>query len=85
MSFDLEKSPQVNPKTDDEKKKRLPVYILILAGIFLIALIFYMFSDRNPKVNETPLIPSNSSTEPVNLNQGATATDDANSTTATAQ
>lgn len=83
MSYDSNKPPHVNSPEDTNRKKRIPVFILIIVGIFLASLIFYMIADRDtPPVNQS--IPATSSSSP----NTATATDDssvANTTEAVAQ
>src|SRR5690606_4950365 len=54
MVDDFNKKPPLNHQADVTQKKRIPVYILILVGIFLLALLFYMFADMNPDANEAP-------------------------------
>ena len=39
--------PHVASKEEIAKKRRLPVYMLILVGIFLIALLVYMIADHS--------------------------------------
>ena len=83
MTHDFNKPPHVNSPEDTNRKKRIPVFILIIVGIFLASLIFYMIADRDtPPVNQS--IPATSSSSP----NTATATDDssvANTTEAVAQ
>ena len=83
MTHDFNKPPHVNNPEDTNRKKRIPVFILIIVGIFLASLIFYMIADRDtPPVNQS--IPATSSSSP----NTATATDDssvANTTEAVAQ
>lgn len=49
MTNEFNKPPHVNNAEDAGKKRRIPVFILIIVGIFLASLIFYMLSDKNPK------------------------------------
>lgn len=64
---------QINPRRqeEDNQKKRIPVYILIVVGIFLVAFIFYMLADRNPERPANPAIPATQEE-----GQTATATDE---------
>lgn len=48
MTHDFNKLPHTESAEEVQKKKRIPVYILMLIGIFLIALLFYMFADMQP-------------------------------------
>lgn len=48
MTHDFNKPPHTESAEEVQKKKRIPVYILMLIGIFLIALLFYMFADMQP-------------------------------------
>lgn len=43
MPHDFNKPSHVQTPEERQKKKRVPLYILALVGIFLIALLFYMF------------------------------------------
>ena len=65
----VDQSNQHNQLNQDAKnqKKRIPVYILIIVGIFLAACIFYMLADRNPDQTVNPAIPATQ-------DQGQTAT-----------
>lgn len=58
MVHDFNKPPHVEGAEEKQQKRRLPVYILIVVGIFLAALIFYMFVDMNPSPGETSADPS---------------------------
>lgn len=81
MSYEQNKQPH---KTDDferAEKKRIPVFILIIVGIFLAALIFYMLADRNPKSGE---VPADTTIPATQQNDTATATDSSVSNTTTA-
>lgn len=85
MTHDFNKPPHVNNPEDTNRKKRIPVFILIIVGIFLASLIFYMIADRDtPPVDQS--IPATSSNSPNTAT--ATANDDssvANTTEAVAQ
>lgn len=43
---DFSKPPHVT-SPEETAKRRLPVYILIIVGLFLLALIVYMVADHN--------------------------------------
>jgi len=66
--------------SETQQKKRLPVYILIIVGVFLAALIFYMTADVTPKPSEAPPGHPNPAAQPAgvnNSNSTAVATDTA--------
>jgi hypothetical protein len=42
MKHDFTKPTYVTSQTDLKQKRRLPIYILMLTGLFLLALILYM-------------------------------------------
>lgn len=44
---DFSKPPHVTSPEETAKKRRLPVYILIIVGLFLLALIVYMVAEHN--------------------------------------
>jgi len=50
MTHDFNKPSHVQTPEERQKKKRVPLYILALVGIFLIALLFYMFADTKPNL-----------------------------------
>lgn len=54
MTHDFNKPPHVTSTEEVTRKKRIPVFILILVGIFLASLIFYMISDREPQPGTIP-------------------------------
>ncbi|MCY1162282.1 hypothetical protein D9M71_26300 [compost metagenome] len=65
MTHDFNKPPHVISAEEKTHKKRVPVYILILIGIFFIALLAYMFADRAPSATDTapnPATPNNTTT-----------------------
>lgn len=73
MPHDFDKPPHKTNELEKSEKKRIPVFILIIVGIFLAALIFYMLADRNAApVNQS--IPATSATSPETAT--ATASDD---------
>lgn len=49
---DFSKPPHVTSPEETAKKRRLPVYILIIVGLFLIALIVYMVADHSKTPKE---------------------------------
>ncbi len=54
MAHDFNKPPHVTTQEETNQKKRLPVYILILVGVFFIALLAYMFADTKPDAKDAP-------------------------------
>ena len=51
MPHDPKQSPHVN-KEEVKQKRRIPIFILIIVGIFLAAIVFYMMADNEPKAND---------------------------------
>ncbi len=49
---DFSKPSHVTSPEETAKKRRLPVYILIIVGLFLIALIVYMVADHSKTPKE---------------------------------
>lgn len=48
MMHDFSKpQPHVASREEIAKKRKLPVYILIIVGVFLIALLLYMVADHS--------------------------------------
>lgn len=80
MTHDFNKPPQVQTPEERQKKKRVPVYMLALVGIFLIALLFYMFADTKPKRSDAPPGHPDSTMPAANSNTTATASDEATAT-----
>lgn len=77
MAHDFNKPPHGNQSEGSNQRRRIPVFILIIVGIFLASLIFYMVADRDPKPGEVPAdtsIPATS--EKDSDNTTATAVDD---------
>ncbi|MFV5405027.1 MULTISPECIES: hypothetical protein [unclassified Acinetobacter] len=68
MVDDFNKKPPLNHQADVTQKKRIPVYILILVGIFLLALLFYMFSDMKPDASDAPAGHPNPNVQPATPN-----------------
>ena len=71
MAHDFNKESHKTNELEQSEKKRIPVFILIIVGIFLAALIFYMLADKEPQAGQVPadtLIPA------VQQNQDSTAT-----------
>lgn len=54
MTHDFNKPPHTASSEETTQKKRIPVYILILVGIFFIALLLYMFADMKPTASDAP-------------------------------
>lgn len=54
MPHDFNKPPHVITPEEKSQKRRLPVYILVIVGIFLIALLAYMFADSEPGAKDAP-------------------------------
>ncbi|WP_347456580.1 hypothetical protein [Acinetobacter thermotolerans] len=73
MANDFNKTPPSDYDEDTRQKKRIPVYILILVGIFLLALLFYMFADIKPTPKEAPPDHPNPAAEPATMNNTAPA------------
>lgn len=44
-----------NQGSSEQKKKKTPIYILIVVAIFLIAFVFYMLADKEPNPNQLPV------------------------------
>lgn len=81
MSNDFNKEPHKTNELKQAEKRRIPVFILIIVGIFLAALIFYMLADREPQPKQ---IPADTSI-PATQDNTAVATDSAvSNTTSTA-
>lgn len=70
MTHDFNKPPHSSSSEEVEQKKRIPVYILILVGIFLIALVFYMFAGMKPDASDAPPGHPNPAAEPATMNNG---------------
>lgn len=71
MPHDFNKEPHKTNELEKAEKKRIPIFILIIIGIFLAALIFYMLADREPKPGQ---VPADTSVPAVQQNQDTTAT-----------
>lgn len=73
-------TPDSRPQTTNHvseastQRRKIPVFILILVGIFLAAMIFYMLSDREPKPGQIPADTSIPATQADGSNNTATAT-----------
>lgn len=74
MQDDTNRVPHVNRAEEVQKKKRTPVYILILVGIFLVALLAYMFADMKPSPSDAPPGHPNPSAQPATPNNSVTGT-----------
>lgn len=55
------------------ERRKIPVYILAIVGIFLIAILFYMFADNKPNRSEAPPGHPDAPTERVDPNTPALA------------
>ena len=71
MAHDFNKEPHKMNEIEKAEKKRIPVFILIIVGIFLAALIFYMLADKEPQAGQ---VPADTSIPAVQQNQDSTAT-----------
>lgn len=74
MAHDFSKEPQARNPDAVSPRKKIPAFILIIVGIFLASLIFYMIADRKPKQGEVP----------ADTSIPATSEHDSSNTTATA-
>ncbi|MCU4414714.1 hypothetical protein KTH71_11845 [Acinetobacter sp. WU_MDCI_Axc73] len=73
MTHDFNKpSPHTSSPEDTEKKRRLPVYILAIVGIFLVALIVYMVADHKPDASDAPPDHPNPNAQPATPNNSTT-------------
>ena len=69
MTHDFNRPPHVTSTEEVTQKKRLPVYILAIVGVFLLALVLYMLAGSKPN--------HMNNSQPVgNTAQTATAQDD---------
>lgn len=73
MPQDPNKSHHAASASETQQKKRLPVYILIIVGIFLAALIFYMTADGKPKPSDAPPGHPNPAAQPATMSGSSTA------------
>lgn len=48
MNHDFNKPPFTMSRAEIQHKQKLPVYILMLVGFFLLALLLYMFAGMRP-------------------------------------
>ncbi|CAB1222584.1 hypothetical protein [Acinetobacter bouvetii] len=74
MTHDFNKPPHVTTPEEKMQKKRLPVYILILVGVFFVALLVYMFADTKPNPQDAPPGHPNPSAQPATPNNTTTGT-----------
>lgn len=74
MTHDFNKPPHVMTPEEKMQKKRLPVYILILVGVFFVALLVYMFADTKPNPQDAPPGHPNPSAQPATPNNTTTGT-----------
>lgn len=77
MPQDTTKSHRSASTSETQQKKRLPIYILIIVGAFLAALIFYMTADGKPSASDAPPGHPNPEAKPASMNSTATASDEA--------
>jgi flagellar basal body-associated protein FliL len=54
MTHDFNKPPHTSSSEETTQKKRITVYILVLVGIFFVALIIYMSADIKPNASDAP-------------------------------
>lgn len=90
MTQDFNKTPQDSNQEESHRRKRIPIFILIVVGIFLASFIFYMLADRSPEqVNQsipaTSTNESNTSKDDSSVNNTATAVADDTAAVATAE
>jgi Na+/serine symporter len=64
---------QVSNQNEQKKKSRIPIFILIVVGIFLAAFVFYILADREPTTGTVPADTSIPATQ--DTSDTATATD----------
>jgi heme/copper-type cytochrome/quinol oxidase subunit 3 len=55
------------------ERRKIPVYILAIVGLFLIAILFYMFAGSKPDRTDAPPGHPDASTETTNTNTTAVA------------
>jgi flagellar basal body-associated protein FliL len=69
MKHDYSKpSSHASSPEETERKRKLPVYILIVVGIFLVALIAYMVADYQPDAADAPPDHPNPNAQPATPN-----------------
>lgn len=71
MTHDFNKPPHTESAEETTQKKRIPVYILALIGIFFIALIIYMSAGIKPTASDAPPNHPNPQAQPVAPNNAA--------------
>ena len=69
---DFNKPPHVVTEKQKTQKKRLPVYMLILTGVFLIALLAYMSAENEPTAEDAPPDHPNPTAQPATPNNSTT-------------
>ena len=74
MTHDFNKPPHVSSLEETTQKKRIPVYILALVGIFFIALLVYMFAGIKPNASDAPPGHPNPEAQVATANNSTTAT-----------
>lgn len=72
MTHDFNKPPHASNPEETTQKKRIPVYILALVGIFFIALLVYMLAGMKPSASDAPPGHPNPETQPATPNNSTT-------------
>lgn len=80
MTHDFNKPPHASSSEETTQKKRIPVYILALVGIFFLALLVYMFSSIKPDASDAPPGHPNPEAQPATANNTTTGTAGADAT-----
>ena len=68
MTHDFNRPPHVTSTEEVTQKKRLPVYILAIVGVFLLALVLYLLAGSTPTAREVPAHPANPTIESSTMN-----------------
>ena len=74
MAHDFSKPPLGRTAEGSNHRRRIPVFILIIVGIFLASMIFYMIADRDPQPGQIPADTSIPATSQKDSAQSATVT-----------
>lgn len=72
MVDELNKTSPSHRPNGGTQKKRIPVYILMLVGIFLLAILLYMFADMKPNPSDAPPGHPNPNAQPATMNSSTT-------------
>ncbi|MQW91403.1 hypothetical protein GFH30_10015 [Acinetobacter wanghuae] len=72
MVDDLNKTSPSHRPDGVPNRKRIPVYILIVVGIFLLAVLLYMFADMKPSRSDAPPGHPNPDAQPATMNSTTT-------------